>query len=135
MALQSVACKCWCGKPQIDYSAYHPHKLTNKSSFCCLHVCACIETRPCSLKAITQRFSFETLTCATPLQYKQDTQQICSTKYLHRGISPNLADPGCSTTKMWPRAAHSQHKSVTRTLITFPNFTHQTVSSPSGLYQ
>lgn len=133
MALHSVAWKCWCGIPQSDYIEHIAP--ANKPSFlapACL--CMCRNKAMQSKGHNTKDFHLR-LTCATPLQYKQDTQQICSTKCFHRGISPNRADPGCSTRKMCPRAALSQHKSTTRTLITFPNFTQLTLSSPAGQNQ
>lgn len=53
----------------------------------------------------------------------------------HRGISPNFAEPGCSTMKTCPKACASQQSNVTLVAMTFPIFTLTHVSSPKGVNQ
>lgn len=66
---------------------------------------------------------------------KRSTNATCWQKCWQRGISPNFAEPGCSSKNTCPNATHSQQSSVTRQDITFPILTQTTLSSPKGEYQ
>ncbi len=60
---------------------------------------------------------------------------MSSTKWRHLGMSPNFADDGCSTMKVWPSAIAKYASKTTLHDITFPAFTQCNFSLPKGEYQ